>query len=171
MRKLAVMTAICALAVTGAALAAPVTYIPEGGTNIGYNYNGARDGAHAVYAEHGIANRVVVGLEYRDLVHDGNEWDVYGKYRLSDNVYVTLGNRNYEVVGNKIYAGLEGMTYLSDKFDGYASVKVSSEEKEYKVGALYDLSPNFDLDVNYTYRDRDENINRQGVGVGVNYRF
>ncbi|MDU5915410.1 MAG: transporter [Negativicoccus succinicivorans] len=170
MRKLAILTA-CACLVAGAAMAAPVTYIPEGGTNVGYGYNGAQDGSHAVYVEHGIADKVVIGAEYRDLVNQGNEFDVYGKYRLNDNVYVTLGNRNYDVAGNKLYAGVEGMTYLTDKFDGYASVKVSSEEKEYKVGALYDLNPNFDLDVNYTYQDRDEDMNRKGVGVGLNYRF
>ncbi len=154
-----------------AAMAAPVTYVPEGGTHVGYGYNGARDGSHALYAEHSVVDQVVLGVEYRKLIHEGNELDIYGKYRLNNNIYVTIGNRDIDQVGNKFYAGIEGMTYLSDKFDGYASFKYSSAEKEYKVGALYDLNPQFDLDVNYTYQDRDETVDRKGVGVGLNYRF
>lgn len=170
MRKTLLLTA-CVCALAGAAFAAPVQYIGEGGTSVGYGYNGAKDGSHAVYVEHGIADKVVVGAEYRDMIHSGHEFDVYGKYRLNDNIYLTVGNRNYDQAGNKLYGGVEGMTYLTDKFDGYASAKFSSEEKEYKVGALYDLNPHFDLDVNYTYQDRDKQDNRKGVGLGLNYRF
>lgn len=170
MRKTLVLAA-CLCAVTGAALAAPVTYVPEGGFDIGYNYNGAKDGSHIFYGEYGIANKVVVGLEYRDLINEGNEMDVYGKYRLNNNFYITAGSREIDTVGHKLFVGVEGMAYLTDKIDGYASFKYSSKEQEYKVGALYDLDPHFDLDVNYTYQDRDDTVDRKGVGVGLNYRF
>ncbi len=170
MRKTLVAT-LCLCAIAGAAVAAPVTYVPEGGTNLGYVYNGARDGSHIVYLEHGIADKVVLGLEYRDLINEGNEFDVYGKYRLNNNFYLTMGSREIDTLGNKFFFGVEGMAYLDEKFDGYASLKFSSDENEYKVGALYDLTPNFDVDVNYTYQDRDDVPDRKGVGIGLNYRF
>lgn len=170
MRKTIVLAA-CLCAVAGAALAAPVTYVPETGINVGYGYQGARDGSHIVYGEYGLTDKVVVGVEYRKLIHEGSEFDLYGKYRLNNNFYVTAGSRDIDQVGRKWFAGVEGMTYLTDKMDAYAGAKFSSKENEFKVGVLYDLDPHLDLDVNYTYQDRDDTHDRKGVGVGLNYRF
>ena len=171
-KKIFAAAAACALfGAAGMAQAAPVTYVPALHGNIGYSYNNAADGIHNVYAEFSPINKVVVGAEYRDWINRGHETDVYAKYRVTPQIYVGLGNRNYYDRDAKVYGLVEGMTNVADRLDAYASLKFSSEETEYKVGALYDLMPSIDLDVNYTYYDRDDSHNQDGVGVGMNYRF
>lgn len=153
------------------AAAAPVTYVPAMGGNAGYSYNNAADGVHDLYLEFSPINRVVVGAEYQDWINGGHSTDVYAKYRLSDRFYVGVGNRDYSEGGSKVFGMVEGMTNVADRLDAYAGVKLSSDEKEYRVGALYDLMPAIDIDVNYTYHDLDDYGNEDGIGVGVNYRF
>ena len=64
----------------------------------------------------------------------------------------------------------EQMSYNS--LDAYGGLKLSSEEREYKVGLRLGLVPtSFDLDVNYTYYDRDKTSSEDGFGVGLNYHF
>ncbi len=171
MKKLFLIAAAAALAGgVYTAEAAPVTYVPALGGNVGYSYNSAADGIHNIYMEFSPLNRLVIGAEYRDWINRDNETDVYAKYRLG-HMYLGLGSRDYYYTGSKTYGLVEGMTNLADRLDAYASLKVSSEEYEGKVGVLYDLAPSFDLDINYTYYDRDSISNEDGVGVGVNYRF
>lgn len=171
MKKI-VMLAAAALLAGGAytAEAAPVTYVPAGHGNVGYSYNGANDGVHNVYLEYSPISKVVVGAEYRDWINAGNETDVYAKYRLG-RVYVGVGNRNYADRDAKVYGLVEGMTNVADRLDAYGSLKLNSDEREWKAGVLYDLMPSIDLDINYTYYDRDDAHNEDGVGVGINYRF
>lgn len=171
MKKI-VMLAAAALLAGGAytAEAAPVTYVPAGHGNVGYSYNGANDGVHNVYLEYSPISKVVVGAEYRDWINAGNETDVYAKYRLG-RVYVGVGNRNYADRDAKVYGLVEGMTNVADRLDAYGSLKLNSDEREWKAGVLYDLMPSIDLDINYTYYDRDDAYNEDGVGVGINYRF
>ena len=152
------------------AQAAPVTYVPALGGNVGYSYNGAADGIHNLYMEFSPLNRLVIGAEYRDWINRSDETDIYAKYRLG-HMYLGLGNRNYNDRDAKTFGLVEGMTNLADRLDAYAGLKISSEEYEAKVGVLYDLAPSFDLDINYTYYDRDHVSNEDGVGIGVNYRF
>lgn len=171
MKKIVLLTAAALLAGgMYSADAAPVTYVPANHGNIGYSYNGAKDGIHNMYLEYSPLNKVVIGAEYRDWVNHGNETDVYAKYRLG-RMYLGFGNRNYNDRDAKTYGLVEGMTNLADRLDAYAGLKVSSEENELKVGVLYDLMPSVDIDVNYTYYDRDDTHNEDGVGVGINYRF
>ena len=171
MKKM-MMIAAAALLAGGAytAEAAPVTYVPGGSGNIGYTYNSAADGIHNGYLEFSPISKVVIGAEYRDWINRGNETDVYAKYRLG-RVYLGVGSRNYNDRGSATFGMLEGMTNIADRLDGYAGLKLSSEEREMKVGVLYDLAPSIDVDVNYTYYDRDHVENEDGVGVGINYRF
>ncbi len=150
--------------------AAPVSFVGENSGDIGYLYNGARDGTHNVYLEYSPISKLVVGAEYRKWIHDGSETDVYAKYRIG-HAYVGVGSRNYVDRGAKAFGLVEGRTNLADKLDGYASLKISSEEKEWQVGVLYDLIPRLDLNVNYTYYNRDHSDNKKGVGIGLNYRF
>lgn len=169
MKKLLILAAMLACGAC-TANAAPVTYVPANHGNIGYSYNGAKDGIHNMYLEYAPADKVVVGAEYRDWIHTGNETDIYAKYRLG-HMYLGLGNRNYNDRDAKVYGLLEGMTNVAGRLDAYGSLKVSSEEREWKAGVLYDLMPSLDLDINYTYYDRDDTHSEDGVGVGINYRF
>ena len=87
-------------------------------------------------------------------------------------VYLGLGNRNYYDRDSKIYGLIEGRTNVLGPLDAYAGMKLSSVEREYKVGLQLGLVPtSFDLDVNYTYYDRDDVENQDGFGVGLNYHF
>ena len=83
MKKLILLAAAAALA-GGAytAQAAPVTYVPAMGGNVGYSYNGSADGIHNIYAEFSPIDRLVIGAEYRDWINRDNETDIYAKYRL-----------------------------------------------------------------------------------------
>jgi opacity protein-like surface antigen len=170
-RKIVLLASLAFLAAGAATVsAAPVTYVGAPGGNIGYEYNGAKDGVHSVYMEIAPIPKVVLGAEFRDWNDEGHETDVYAKYRLG-HFYVGVGNRNYYDRDAKVYGLVEGMTNIAPRLDAYASLKASSEEKEYKAGVTYDLLPQIDLDVNYTYYDRDNTSNEDGVGVGINYRF
>lgn len=160
-----------AAVLAGNAQAAPVTYIPMGSGNVGYTYNNAVDGIHNVYAEFSPISKVVVGAEYRDWINRGHETDIYAKYRMGHNVYIGLGNRNYYDRSARLYGLVEGMTNVAPRLDAYAGLKFNDTEREYSVGAMYDLIPSVDLDVHYTYYDRDNTASKDGVGVGVNYRF
>ena len=129
--------------------------VPVLETEVGYGYNGAKDGIHSAHIEISPVSKVIVGAEYRHWNHGGNETDIYAKYKLG-HVYLGLGNRNYYDRDAKVYGLLEGRTNVIGPLDAYGGLKLSSEEREYKVGLRLGLVPtSFDLDVNYTYYDRD----------------
>ena len=68
--------------------------VPVLETEVGYGYNGAKDGIHSAHIEISPVSKVIVGAEYRHWNHGGNETDIYAKYKLG-HVYLGLGNRNY----------------------------------------------------------------------------
>ncbi len=145
--------------------------VPVLETEVGYGYNGAKDGIHSAHIEISPVSKVIVGAEYRHWNHGGNETDIYAKYKLG-HVYLGLGNRNYYDRNAKVYGLLEGRTNVIGPLDAYGGLKLSSEEREYKVGLRLGLVPtSFDLDVNYTYYDRDKTSSEDGFGVGLNYHF
>ena len=145
--------------------------IPFLETEAGYGYNTAKDGIHSAHIEIAPVKKVILGAEYRHWNRGGNETDIYAKYKL-DHVYLGLGNRNYYDRDAKLYGLVEGRANILGPLDGYAGVKLSSVEKEYKVGLQLDIVPtDFDLDVNYTYYDRDNTKNENGYGIGLNYHF
>ena len=138
----------------------------------GYNYNTAKDGLHSAHIEIAPWKKFVVGAEYRHWNNNGNEADIYAKYRVG-HVYVGLGNRNYINDQSKVYGLIEGKTKLVGPLGAYAGVKLSEREREYKVGLQLDLIPSsFDLDFNYTYFDKkNDEKNPKGFGFGLNYSF
>ena len=171
MKKLTLLAmAVLFSGIAGAASAAPVTYVPEGSGNLGYAYNSAKKGVHHVYLEYAPLSKLVVGAEYRRWINTGSETDIYAKYRIG-HAYVGIGNRNYFDSDAKVFGLIEGTTNLTERLDGYASLKFSGAGQEWKVGVLYDVMPRLDLDLNYTYYNRKHNTNQNGVGVGLNYRF
>lgn len=155
--------------------AAPVTELTKGETVIGYSYSdfewhGFDIDTHGFYVEHGIADKFILGIDSNDL--DGStSTDFYGKYKLDKKVNLTLGFRDYEDWKSKVTYGIEGSTVLGDKTVGYASLKLNSEETEWKVGATYAVAPQINLDLNYTSRDFDDSGAIKGIGVGINYKF
>ena len=128
--------------------------VPVLETEVGYGYNGAKDGIHSAHIEISPVSKVIVGAEYRHWNHGGNETDIYAKYKLG-HVYLGLGNRNYYDRDAKVYGLLEGRTNVIGP-----------------LGLRLGLVPtSFDLDVNYTYYDRDKTSSEDGFGVGLNYHF
>lgn len=171
MRKIIILAA--AMAAFGGAYSAQalVPGLPIMKTEVGYGYNTSKDGIHRAHIEIAPIQKIAVGAEYRHWNHGGNETDIYAKYKLG-RVYLGLGNRNYYDRDSKIYGLIEGRTNVLGPLDAYAGMKLSSVEREYKVGLQLDLVPtSFDLDVNYTYYDRDDVENQDGFGVGLNYHF
>ena len=171
MKKITLIAAAALLA-SGmyTAHAAPVTYVPALSGNVGYSYNGAADGVHGVYAEFSPVSRLVIGAEFRHWNNRNDETDIYAKYRIG-HAYVGIGSRDYYYRGSSTFGLIEGMANLAERLDAYAGLKFSEEEYEYKVGVLFDVMPELDLDINYTYYDRDHTRNKDGVGIGLNYRF
>ncbi len=140
-------------------------------TEVGYSYNGAKDGIHAAHIEVTPFDKVTVGAEFRHWKHAGDETDIYAKYHIGK-FYVGLGNRNYYDRDAKIFGMVGAKTQLVGPLDAYAGLKVSSEEREYRAGFQLDVIPStIDVDLNYTYYDRDDTKNEDGIGVGLNYHF
>ena len=163
----------------GVVSAAPVKDYKEGQTSVGYGYYDCTSGANAVYGEYGVTDKILVGVQYAKF-DEGHVTDVYGKYRLQDQVYAYLGGRDYNVdrsVGGadskwgSVSVGVEGIVNLAPKVDAYASLKYSSRDNEYKIGVGYQIDKKWGIDLNYTKNDLDEGADVDGMVIGVNYTF
>lgn len=158
--------------------AAPVTELIKGETVVGYSVSNFEIAGYDVdtdgfYVEHGVADKFILGIDRNDL--DGLKiTDFYAKYKLDKNLNATLGNREYSAGGysdSYITVGIEGTTALAEKTVGYASLKLNSEETEWKLGATYAIAPKVNLDLNYTSHDFDLGGAVKGVGFGINFKF
>ena len=69
--------------------------VPVLETEVGYGYNGAKDGIHSAHIEISPVSKVIVGAEYRHWNHGGNETDIYAKYKLG-HVYLGIAYRLYK---------------------------------------------------------------------------
>lgn len=181
MNKKIITGAAFVLMATGVGIvsAAPVKDFKEGQTTVGYGYYDCTGGANAVYGEYGVTDKVLVGMQYAKF-DEGHVTDVYGKYRLQDNVFAYLGGRDYNVDRNiggasnkwgNVNIGVEGIVNIAQDVDAYASVKYSSRDVEYKIGVGYQIDKNWGIDLNYTEHNLDEGDDLSGVTIGVNYTF
>lgn len=72
---------------------------------------------------------------------------------------------------DKALYGLAFRTNISDKADAYATILKTSEETEFKVGAILALNKNIGFDINYKNKDIDNENDLKGFGFGLNYKF
>jgi opacity protein-like surface antigen len=171
--------------VTGAMLtasvgfAAPITDLEHNESTIGYNHynlhvNGIHMDTDSFYLEHGITDKVIVGLErnsYSVPVYDDRTTDIYAHYKVDQNVRFILGNRDYSSGPSKMFYGIGASTNLTPNVDGYASVTSSSIATEWQTGVTYKLNDQASLHLGYKSYKEDGAPNADGIGFGANYKF
>lgn len=202
--KKCLMVIAASLALSGVAMAAPVTNIEKGETNAGYiywnpqvEYNKSLDlgsaNANGFFVETALSDKVIVGVETikgKKSATDGGITasmdarftDVTLQYKLSDQIRLIAGNRNYDtgasVSGlgsdnqsmNKFITGLSASTVLGEKMTGYASVLTNSIGTDWQVGVNRNLTDTVDFNVNYRYYDGDT-ATLKGIGAGLVCKF
>lgn len=174
-RKILTLIAGAMLA-TSIGYAAPITDLGQGDTEIGYqhydmNYNVTED---SLYLQHGISNKVIVGVErnnYSTGYAGSDVTDVSLHYKLDPNVRLIVGDRNYSGGPNKVFAGIGGETNLAPKLDGYASVTGSSIATEWQAGLTYKLDGQTSLQLGYKSYNEEDAATLHGIGLGINHKF
>ncbi|MDF2570331.1 MAG: hypothetical protein K0R55_1935 [Sporomusa sp.] len=165
--------------VASVGMAAPLTDLQKGETNIGYNhYNLDASGPDydndSFYLEHAVGSKVIVGLEKNTYAAYGDSiksTDIYAHYKLDPNVRLILGNRDYNGGDSKVFYGIGASTNLAPKLDGYASVITNSDETEWTTGLAYKLTNKTNLHLGYKSNKLDGAPRADGLGFGVNYKF
>ena len=197
--KKCLMVIAASLALSGVAMAAPVTNIEKGETNAGYiywnpqvEYNSLDLGstnANGFFVETALSDKVIAGVEtIKGKISGGTAsmdarfTDVTLQYKLSDQIRLIAGNRNYDtgasVSGlgsdnqsiNKFITGLSASTVLGEKMTGYASVLTNSIGTDWQVGVNRNLTDTVDFNVNYRYYDGDT-ATLKGIGAGLVCKF
>ncbi len=144
-------------------LAAPVNDLAQGQTAVGV-------GTDSVYLEHKVSDQLLLGIQNVDRDHNGSMDDLYGQFKIKNNLSGIIGNRDFDY-GTGLYFGLAVNGPLAPEWDGYASVIAGSDFKEIQVGANLRLTANVDLNINYHSFMPDEGRNGNGVGLGATYKF
>lgn len=83
----------------GTASAEPVRDIQKGQTVIGLGLNDYANTGLSYYAEHGLTDKIIIGVKQVRLdgdYQDGHVNSVYGEYKLHKDLLVYLGIREYE---------------------------------------------------------------------------
>lgn len=159
--------------------AAPITDLQENETNIGYSHynldvNGPNIDNDSFYLEHGVSDKVIVGVErnvFSNSGYDTKATDVYAHYKLDPNIRLIVGNRDYSDGPSKMFYGIGANTSLSEKVDGYASVTTSSIVTEWQTGLTYKMNDKTALQLGYKSYKEDGAPRADGIGFGVNYKF
>lgn len=156
----------------------------------GYDVGNA--GYNGLYIQNAVSNKVTIGLEYnkgtKTLTGNGHtakidtkNTDFYGQYNLDKNFSIVAGLRKYDLAAsldgtgiagseNKFLYGLTAKTELAEKVTGYATYLKTTEEKQWNVGATYQMSKDYSLDINYANHKYDD-LTIKGLGFGVGVKF
>jgi len=154
MKKIALaVVSLFALGV-GTVFAAPVNNLNQGQTAIGVLDS-------SLYIEHKLTNNLTLGL---------GEDDIYGQIGLGSNIRGIVGSRDYNN-GSKMYVGAAVNTPIAPSLDGYASIIGANNFKEVQVGANYNLTSNFDVNVNYRSFMPDQGSNSDRTSLGAAFKF
>ncbi|SMD12323.1 hypothetical protein SAMN04488500_12856 [Sporomusa malonica] len=165
--------------VASVGMAAPLTDLQKGESNIGYNhYNldaaGQNIDTDGFYLENGIGNKVIVGVErnsYSVPGYDFKTTDIYAHYKLDPNIRLIVGSRDYSDGPSKMFYGVGASTNLAPKVDGYASVTTSSIVTEWQTGLTYKLNNQASLHLGYKSYKEDGAATADGLGFGANFKF
>jgi opacity protein-like surface antigen len=156
--------------------AAPVVDLNKGESTIGFHSQDFNDHDSKGYsAQTALTDDFILGAEYSKIDNiDFKTTDIYGTYQIDKNLRLVLGNRHYDVPGDKddqILYGLKGNTTLGKKSTGYAGVLLTEDETEWQVGATYNVAKNVMFDASFKKRDFDDLSDTDGVGFGLTYKF
>jgi len=153
MKKI-VLTVVSLLALgVSTAFATPINNLNQGQTAIGVQ-------DHDLYIEHKLSNNFTLGL---------NDNDIYGQIGLGNNIRGIIGSRDYN--GSQLYLGAAVNTPLAPSLDGYASIIGANDFKEAQVGFNYNLTHNFDINLNYRSFMPDQGSNSDRTSLGAAFKF
>ena len=187
MNKKSIAGIIFALLVVsvGTASAEPVRDLQKGQTVIGLGLNDYANTGLSYYAEHGLTDKVIIGVKQVRLngdYQDGHVNSVYGEYKLHKDLLLYLGIREYEGCDDinmgptygwdgNVTVGFVAYKKLAPKVDAFGSVKYNRRETEYKAGVTYAFDSNWGIGVSYNHHDFPEGDQVKGAVVGVTYKF
>lgn len=192
MKKLIIAATLAALAMTSAAMAAPLRDPQPGDlkANANYGFDQKEGGRSAKSRLTGGDVTYVLNnrwdIQYVNNYTKGdndnklNEHYLLGVYRF--NPYVSAyGGMSYikaDTYRNDHYygyqVGLRGQIPLAARWQGFASVGVGDDANTYSVGVGYDITDNWDAHIMYRRSDIDvDNYDDtvKGWQVGMGYKF
>ena len=164
---------------TSVGYAAPVTELPEGQTNIGYDHYNLNHGFKDdnFYLEHALSPKYTLGLEQNDYSvngFDARHTDITVNYNLEKNVHLMVGDRSYSGDvdhSSKFLYGIGGTVNLAPKLDGYASVAATNQSTDWQTGLSYSLDGQTALHLGYKSYKEDGSSTVDGIGFGINHKF
>lgn len=187
MNKKAMAGIICALlaASVGTASAEPVRDIQKGQTVIGLGLNDYANTGLSYYAEHGLTDKIIIGVKQVRLdgdYQDGHVNSVYGEYKVNDNLHAYLGIREYEGCDDinmgptcgwdgNVTVGFVAYQKVAKKVETFESIKYNRRETEYKAGVAYAIDSNWGIGISYNHHDFPEGDQVKGLVVGATYKF
>jgi len=153
MKKIALtMVSLLTLSV-GTCFATPINNLSQGQTAIGVMDS-------SLYLEHKMSDNITLGFQ---------EDDIYGQVGINKNFRAIVGSRDYN--GSKFYVGAAVNTPLAPSMDGYASLIGNGDFKEAQVGVNYNLTHNFDVNLNYRSFMPEYGSNSDRTSVGAAFKF
>lgn len=162
-KSLLALTALVALNVTSV-FAAPINDLSEGETAIGI-------GTTEYYVEHQLSDKFTIGYQNADRRYYGDMDDIYGQFRINENLRAMVGNRDLPYDSSNFYAGLAASAPLGDSMTGYISYAVGGDFKETQIGTNIAIASNIDFNVNYHAFTPDHGRNEDKFGVGATVKF
>lgn len=160
------LLALTALAVLSAnsVFAAPVNDLSSGETAIGI-------GTTDYYVEHQVPDLFTIGYQNADRDYYGDMDDIYGQFRVNENLRAIVGNRDLPYGSSNFYAGLAATAPLGERITGYLSFVTGGDFRETQLGTNIALASNIDLNVNYHAFNPDRGRNEDKFGVGAAVKF
>ena len=192
MKKLIIAAILAALAVTSAAMAAPLRDPQPGDlkANANYGFDQKEGGRSAKSRLTGGDVTYVLNnhwdIQYVNNYTKGdndnkiNENYLVGNYRLTPYLSAYAGGsyvktQTYNTTKSYGYqVGIKGQLPLAARWQGFASVGVGDDVNTYEVGVGYDITPNWDAHVKYRSSSVDvDNYDDdvKGWQVGMGYKF
>lgn len=162
-KRLFALAAVIAFQVS-AAFAAPVNDLGAGETAVGFS-------SVDYYLEHQLTDNLTLGYQNADRDFYGDMDDIYGQYRLTENLRVLVGNRDLPYGSSNFYGGLAASAQLAGNISGYASYVTGADFGETQIGTNVAVAQNVDFNLNYHSFNPDRGRSEDGFGFGATLKF
>ena len=155
--KKTMLTVVCLFVLNASiGFAAPINNLSQGETAIGILDD-------SFYIEHKLSDTLTLGLQKNDI---------YGQVALNNNFRLIVGSKDYDSnSSSEFYAGVAVSAPLAPALDGYVALTGASDFKELQVGVNYNLTRNFDVNLNYRSIMPDEGSNHNRTSIGATFKF
>lgn len=161
-KSLLALVAILSLHVSSV-FAAPINDLGTGETAVGFS-------STDYYLEHQVTDTFTLGYQNADRDYYGDMDDIYGQFRLTNNLSAIVGHRDLNYDTN-FYVGLSANAPLAQNIDGYASYVSGGDFGETQIGTNIALASNVDFNVNYHSFNPDRGRSEDGFGFGATLKF